>query len=129
MTEGHCLRARESVDGKYLFYAQMYESGLWRLPLADGLPDGLAEKILEDLPRVGDGDNWDYSPGGLALLDRDDQGPFLARFDLATGQVAKVAHVPNIASPSVTLSPDGRHFLYSRVENSIVDLELVEGFR
>ncbi len=129
VTDENCWRARQSFDGKYLYYSQVMQAGLWRLPLEDGLPTGPAQQVLADFPRFKDADQWDYYPGGLVLFDKNEDGSFLLRHEFATGETSKVAQVPVVTYPSVTISQDGAKLLYSCLENKVDDLVLVEGFR
>jgi len=129
VTEENCWRARQSDDGNYLYFARVLQCGLWRLPLNGGLPDGSPEQILTNLPRFGEADQWDYYSGGVVLYDKDDQGSYLLRHEFATGLTRKIRQIPNIDSPSVTISPDGSKLLYSRLSNQVDDLVLVKGFQ
>ena len=122
------MRAREATDGRHLYFSRHNEPGLWRVPLVDGKVIGPVEQVLDDLPRRGDWSNWDLWAGGVVLVDRNDEGPFLLIHDFSSGQTKVVTNVPNVASPSVTISPDGRNLLYARIESSIEDLVLVDDF-
>ncbi|MDX1531482.1 MAG: winged helix-turn-helix domain-containing protein [Rhodothermales bacterium] len=118
------LTGFETADGAALLYTKPGGRGIWRRPLAGG-----PEVQLVDGLDGGDWGNWWPTDGGLVFVERGEGGPFVVRYDFATGTRQRLAAIPNIASPSLTLSPDGRSVLYARVERSESDLMLVEGIR
>ncbi|UCE04013.1 MAG: PD40 domain-containing protein [Candidatus Latescibacterota bacterium] len=128
VTKGGGIAGYETPDGSALLYARPERSGLWRLPLDASTPPA-AEPLLEDLPEQGDWGNWSLFRDGIVLVRRDNEGPQLVQYDFNTRQIEPIARVPNIAAPSLAVSPDGRSILYARVENSVGDLMLVDGFR
>jgi len=62
-------------------------------------------------------------------VNRDDDGSFIVFYDFATRRTETITRVPNIAVPSLSVSRDGRWFLYARIESRTSDITLVEGFR
>jgi Tol biopolymer transport system component/DNA-binding winged helix-turn-helix (wHTH) protein len=128
ITDRDARDVRIGAGGQHLFYTRMSEAGLWRMPLAEGQADGAAELYLPELPGQGSKAAWDLWPGGIAILDRSEGETFLLRHEFATGHTVRLTNVPQGAT-GCSVSPDGRHLLYQRVENRVVDLVLVEGFR
>jgi len=129
VTSGGGISGFESADGTSIYYARPDRPGLWRLPL--GSEDGPAEgePFLENLPRQGDWGNWGIADTGIALARRSEEGPSILFYDFALGELQEITRVPNIAVPSVAVSPDGLSFLYARVESRVSDVMLVDGFR
>lgn len=129
VTRGGGISGMESADGRLLYYARPDEAGLWRMSLNGGELPGESRKILEDLPRQGDWGNWSLAEGGVALARREEEGPLIVFYDFSEEHLVPIARVPNIAVPSLAVSPDGRSFLYSRVEQRVSDLMLLENYR
>ncbi|MCP4573422.1 MAG: hypothetical protein GY838_13785 [bacterium] len=127
LTRDGGLAPREGPDGAWLYFSREGEGGLWRRSLAD--PGAAPERVLEGLPIQGDARNWDLWSGGLVLVDYDHEGPRIVRANLDGSELADVTRVPNLASPSLTVAPDGRTIYYARIENSVGDLMLVEDVR
>jgi Tol biopolymer transport system component/DNA-binding winged helix-turn-helix (wHTH) protein len=123
------VRARLTPDGRELWYTRKNTAGLWRVELQDGMPAGEPIQVLTDLPRRWDWHNWDLWSGGLVFVDRNEEGTVLVDYSFATGQLTPLAQIPGLANPSLAVSPDGKKILYARIERSIRDLMLVEGFK
>jgi Tol biopolymer transport system component/DNA-binding winged helix-turn-helix (wHTH) protein len=119
----------QSTDGKYLYFTKKHEAGMWLLSLEPDSSGKTVERLIDDLPHLGDWNNWALWSGGLVLLDYNDQEPMLVRYDFTNGEASPVCSVEHIARPSLAVSPDGRAVLYARIENSVNDLVLVEGFK
>ena len=118
------MTAAESPGGEAIFFVKPDAAGLWRLVEGE-----TPVRVLEDLPHAGDYGNWSVHEKGIILARYGEEGPTLVNFDFETETLEPIARVPNIASPSVAASPDGREILYARVERRVGDLRLVEGFR
>ena len=125
----------ESRDGKFLYYAKRYNGstrtdlgageagGLWRVPSAGG-------DEIQILPDLRFWSCFDVAPDGIYYIPTGGPGNHTIRFlDLATGKTRQVASLPKPASAGLSLSPDGRHLLYSQVDQTGADLMLVENFR
>jgi Tol biopolymer transport system component/DNA-binding winged helix-turn-helix (wHTH) protein len=116
--------ADESADGLDLYYKDLGEAPLWRIPREGGAPT----KVI-DLVR---GRVFNATPNGIYFL----AGPAAAElryFDFASTAVRVVANVGtpggSVNNGGPAISPDGRWALYSRNENSGTNLMLVENFR
>ena len=115
--------AFESPDRAYVYYTQTAPGAhpLWRLPISGGQPvkvlEGVMERAFVVLER------------GIYYIDRPSGEARLQFFDFATGRSTTVARNLGEISVGLTVSPDGRTILYSRVDASVDDLMLVENFR
>jgi len=115
--------AGESPDGAYLYYVGTSVAGspLWRLPVSGGRPEKLLEGVV-----------WwsaDVLERGIYYLDRPTTEARLQFFDLTTRRSTTLARDLGEWTGSLTVSPDGRTILFSRVDSSVNDLMLVENFR
>ncbi len=123
-----------SRDGKFVYYAK--RPGIWRVP-AEGGEETL---VLPNYPRAWQG-NWAPVDDGIYFADwgKSEQpsslflGPtqgWIKFLHFATGRVTEVMPIgtPWPAS-SLSISPDGRSFLYPQLDHIGNDLVLVENFR
>jgi Tol biopolymer transport system component/DNA-binding winged helix-turn-helix (wHTH) protein len=117
VTESGGFAAKESVSGDSLFYTKREARGLWMRPTGGG-PE---TKVLDDLSTV-DWGNWTITAEGLYYIRRTDDGPRIVFRDDASGETRVAAAIPNIASPSLEVSPDGQRILYARIEGANSDL-------
>ena len=122
------VEARESADGRWLYFADWMPGGLWRMPLAGG----------EITPVVGQLTD----PGGYALAA---QGVYywagvhywagnrsareLRYLDLETRRDVRVLAPPIPALPNVTMSPDERWLCFPLVERNSQELMMIENWR
>jgi Tol biopolymer transport system component len=117
VTQNGGFAAYESVTGDTLFYTKRSAHGLWMRP-TDGGPE---TRVLDDLA-LPDWGNWAVTGDGLYFVRRGEGGTTIAFHDFATRASRTVASIPNIASPSLEVSPDGQRLLYARIEQSNSDL-------
>jgi Tol biopolymer transport system component len=119
------LMAIESPDGVYLYYIEGSSTNgtgpLWRMPAAGGA----AVKIAEGVNAT----SFDVVAGGIYYLERVAGETRLQYFDLAMHKTTTVARNLGDADFGLCASPDGRTILFSRVDSTVNDLMLVEGFR
>jgi Tol biopolymer transport system component len=114
--------ASESPDGRDLyFHAVSIEAPLWRQPLSGGEP----VKVLEGIVWY----NYCLAGGGAYYIDRHEGETRLRYLDLGSGRSTTVAGNLGEVSAGLTVSPDGRTILFTRVDSSADDLVLVEDFR
>ncbi len=113
----------ESPDGAYVYYTQTRgEPGpLWRIPASGGQP----VKVLEGVVQLA----FTVSDKGIYYIDQPAGETRLQFYNLATGRSTTVARNLGDVSQGLTVSPDGRTILYSRMESPVSDLMLVENFR
>jgi Tol biopolymer transport system component/DNA-binding winged helix-turn-helix (wHTH) protein len=134
VTENPGTLGIESYDRRDLYYVETSDrpSPLWRAPLAGGAPERVVDGVLSG--------QFDVSEGGIYFIDRaaPDAGAFvsdrlgdtrLRYFDIATKRVSTV--LPNVgwAGLGVSASRDGRTVIFARIDSSINELTIVDGFR
>ena len=117
---------RESLDGKYLYYTQIEERGIWKIAVAGGEP----EKVVDVPAWTG---AWAVVEDGIYYLDREEKSsPGLYWFSFATGEVTRLATLPGQPRPwggGLAVSPDRRWILYTQIAYQGSDILLVENFR
>ena len=125
--------ARESPDGRWLYFTRWQTDGLWRLRLAgQGSAEGLASeeaRVLAGEPRSWEWGNWAVAPAGIYVVTREasnrvvltlfapEDGRILRRFPLSGTPV----------QPSLALAPSGDSLLLVQLDRIDSDLVLVEG--
>jgi Tol biopolymer transport system component len=125
----------ESPDGAYVYYLQTMDapSPLWRLPVSGGVPDKVLEGVVLGNYAVREGGIYyidrPTGQGGVYYLDKPSGETRLQYFDLATRKSTTVARNLGTVDVFLTVSPDSRTILYSRMDSSVDDLMLVENFR
>jgi Tol biopolymer transport system component/serine/threonine protein kinase len=119
--------AFESLDGKFVYYAKSYTSGIWKVPVAGGEETQVLDR--------GGRSVWFLTGQGIYFFDLSDStGGFLKFYNFATGKVtlhrgfSKDTRV-DTASSALTVSPDGRWILYTQYDQSGSNLMLVENYR
>ena len=121
--------AVESPDGKELYYERFAESGIWMVPTTGG-----EETLLSDLISP-NWSTWAVRPEGIYFVgDGKDSGLVLRVYDFTTRKVSQVARLGKgaqilVAGAGLSISPDGRWVLYSRIDHSSSNIMLVENFR
>ncbi len=99
--------ARESSDGRFLYYFKVGKPGLCRVPVSGG-----PEILVYDGARTGD-----FTDHGIYFLDDSDRRPIIKFYDLATKQAKTLALLHSDPEFSVRfaarISPDGKWLYYS----------------
>ena len=125
---GSETRAIESPDGKWLYFSHRDEGvfRLLRMPIGGGEPEPVASGVNR---------NFAVTERGVYFIRRDarreDSASSIFFLDPSTGEESVLAELPAGVRPFVALSvsPDGRHLLYDRIDQMGADLMLVENFR
>lgn len=112
--------AQESPDGNWIYVSRSDEPGIWKLPVEGGT----AVRITSDLiaPYWG---NWTVREQGLYFVNAGVNPPALNLLDpesMTTREVAILPEGPYWEQPSITVSPDGEHILYARLDDSRHDI-------
>ncbi len=117
--------AAESPDGQWLYFTHRGRAGLWRMPATGG-----DETLILDRLQPLDWLNWALARDGVYFIDRAAPGATrLAWFDLNSRQVGALTTIPKFLYKSgLSLAPDGRTLLYTKIEKSESDLTLVDNF-
>jgi len=121
----------ESPDGKYVYYAKSNTlSGLWRVSTSGG-----AEELAIESLKAGYWSYWSFGKDGIFYVDREDIDEGGARYPLhyfltATKKDSVVTYLAKRPFNSgLSVSPDGKTFLYTQVDQSETDIMMVDGFR
>ena len=126
----------ESPDGAFVYYVETMvdaPSPLWRIPTSGGPPVKVLEGVVFGNYAVRQEGIYyiDRLSGqrGVYYLDRPSGETRLQFYDVSTRKSTTVARNLGIVGNFLTVSPDGRTILYSRMDSSVDDLMLVENFR
>jgi Tol biopolymer transport system component/DNA-binding winged helix-turn-helix (wHTH) protein len=116
VTHNGGMAATESPDGKILYYNKAVGQGsLWRMPVASGLE----EKIANPIYRF----NYAVADNGVYLT----QGTSINFLDFSTGAIRTVLKTPR-PDAGLTISADGRYLLFAQVDAIGSDLMMVDNF-
>ena len=126
VTRNGGFAARESLDGKWLYYlkgAYLDTTSLWRCP-AEG---GEEIQLLDGVHNT----NFDVADHGVYFISRpeSDAGFAVKFFNSATGTITRLRTLGKPVSIGLSVSPDGRSILYTQLDDRSSDLMLVENFR
>lgn len=121
VTQNRVFAARESVSGDSLFYGKYETWGLWMRPT-----DGGAERRILDSLSEDDWSNWVVTAEGLYFIRRTEADPQIVFRPFGADNERVLATIPNIANPSLEVSPDGERLLYARIEHTNSDLIAAE---
>ena len=116
------VRAQESADGRWLYFAGYIPGSLYRMPLSGGEITTVIERIL-------DPDGYELSGPGVYYWAGDRSGPELRYLDLASRRDQLVFRPAIPALPNLALSPDGRWLCFTLTERSSQELMMVEKWK
>ena len=126
VTRNGGLESFESPDGHFLYYTKRgRKGGFWRRPL-DGGEETFVPELVGVVNRY-----WENSPQGIYFV-APSQSPVLALFRFSDGGVSRVVYLSMQPSPvhrGITVSPDGRSFLYMQADLATSNLMVVGNFR
>lgn len=125
VTRSGTTAAIVSPDGKWLYFTKAEGvDGLFRQPI-DG---GEATRVVDAIFRY----NFVATNDGVyyVALPREVNGRTSVRYlDLASRQTREIAPIDSRVDLGLTLSPDGKHLLFTKIDYVGADLMLVEKFR
>ena len=129
VTHRGAFEAYESFDGKTLYFLKGRElPGIWKMPVGGG-----EETLATAQDEAGAWRYWQVGARGLYFAAvKADRGPVVEFYDFATGAVSEVARMakePELNSPGLAFSRDGRFFLYMQDDQNGSDVMMLEGFR
>jgi Tol biopolymer transport system component/DNA-binding winged helix-turn-helix (wHTH) protein len=118
--------ARESTDGRYLYYAKLPRDGrasLWRMPAAGGEET----QVLESVWAFG----WDVTTSGIYYEDVPgfDGLRAIYFYSFATGRSTQIADASLRGGSGLAISPDGTTLLRDQSTEIGADLMVLENFR
>ena len=122
VTRNGGMLAFESTDGKYLNYTTRSDQRLYKCAL-----DGSGE--IEALNGVRYR-SFVLAAGSIYYLrDEPRKEITIRRFQISTREDSRIATVTRPLYQGLSISPDGRYFIYSQVDQQGADLMLVDDFR
>ena len=130
VTRNGRFEARESADGRYLFYLDRHPGGapiearLMRLSLADGHEEPILEHVRPFL--------WSVTDTGIVFVTRETDFDAIDMYRFSDRRVARVGRlgfrIPGIYT-HMTTSRDGRWALATKIERIDSDLMRLDNFR
>jgi len=125
VSRGVGLLAIESTDGAYLYYVESPATDRPGSLLQLSLKSGVVVRLVDNVVST----SFALIDGGIYYIERVAGNTRLRYFDLSTHQSTVIAGNLGNVGFGLTASRDGRSILYARVDSSVDDLMLVEGFR
>lgn len=114
--------AAEGPDGETLYFVKPDTAGIWAMPVTGGQE----RQVVPDLEPA-DWGNWRVTYDGIYYLRRVRGAAELVlhRFDSGrTTVIARLGPVP--FHPSLAVTPDGRDYLYTRIDRNESDVMMIE---
>jgi len=125
LTQNGGFEAKESQDGKWLYYSKSSEQGIWRMPIQGGAGVLVLNRKTERF--------WDLTDQGICFIDLDAKPHATINFyNFDTQRVTKIGSVDKEivgGDGALSVSPDGQWVLYPQVERVESHIMLVENFR
>lgn len=119
----------ESPDGQYVYFVRFTEGKfrLWRIR-----PDGSGESMVKAMPPLNsDGYEWWPFESGIYFYAYQNGKAEIDFLDLGTSRIRRISTLDRPPAPwlgGLSVSPDRRWLLYSRIDETASDLMLVENF-
>jgi Tol biopolymer transport system component/DNA-binding winged helix-turn-helix (wHTH) protein len=117
----------ESPDGRRVFYFRGSGRGVASVPVTGGVGESIPQLSSVLLTRA-----WAIRQEGIYFFDFASGKPQLQLFSFATQRVSPVMTLNRSSSgtnPGLDISPDGRHLLYTQIDQRVEGLKLIENFR
>jgi Tol biopolymer transport system component/DNA-binding winged helix-turn-helix (wHTH) protein len=117
--------AKESADGRFLYFTRAEERGIWRAPA--GNPGAAAERVVDALAPE-DWADWESARGGLyyKTMAADHRGSTVAFVAEGAARPVEVAKLPDAGWSGLAVSPDESFLLYSRVGRHACDIRVID---
>jgi Tol biopolymer transport system component len=118
--------ARESTDGKWLYYTKYHHSGLWRMPSSGGLE----ERILDGPPSEFWG-YWSVNSAGIYYLNNQRDHAVVELWTPSNGRSTVIVTLDRKPPPfsGVAVSHDNHWLAYSDGALLTQNIRLVENFK
>jgi len=120
---GMMFDVAESADGQYLYYTtQLGAGGIWRRRVEGGEPS-----LLPGTEGVQKYRYWQLTPQGIYFVEGP-ANPVVQFLDLKTGHVTRLASLSPqlLGARGLSVSPDGKFFLYLQEDAKLSNLYLIE---
>jgi Tol biopolymer transport system component len=121
------FRPLASPDGRFLYFTKSLAPGIWRLPLKAAGPE---EPVLADFPALL-WSNWTLGPRGLYFFAADPAGKkakpaWIELLESGQKEAHRLGSTERAPNDGLSVSPDGKLFLYSQVDRAGSDILLLE---
>ena len=121
--------AKESRDGRFLYFTRAEEAGLWRQP-AGSTNAAAPERVVDDLAP----EDWaDWEPGARGVYFKapaeDRRGSAVAFLAEGATRAAEVARLPDPGWSGLAVSAGETFLLYSRVDRHACDIRVIDNAR
>ncbi len=120
--------AFESLDGRFVYYANLDAPGIWKVPVGGGEETRVLDRGGQDI--------WALTGQGICFFDlHGSTGAAALKFhNFATGKVTLLREFSkdtpvDPSGTALTVSPDGRWILYTQLDQSGSNLMLVENYQ
>jgi Tol biopolymer transport system component/DNA-binding winged helix-turn-helix (wHTH) protein len=130
LTKTASIMPIESPDGQSVYFVRFTEGKfrLWRIR-----PDGSGESMVNAMPPLNsDGYEWWPFESSIYFYAYKAGNAEIDLLDLRTSRVRRISTLDKPPAPwlaGLSVSPDGKWLLYSRIDEAASDLMLVENFR
>jgi Tol biopolymer transport system component/serine/threonine protein kinase/DNA-binding winged helix-turn-helix (wHTH) protein len=126
LTENGGFEAKESKDGKWLYYSKESEQGVWKMPIQGGTGTLVLNRRCARY--------WDLTDQGLCFIDLDaTPHPTISFYNFEIQQVTTIGTLDKQptsgGSGTLSVSPDGQWVLCPQVDHKESHIMLVENFR
>jgi hypothetical protein len=119
------ISPQESYDGNFLYFAaRLVNAGLRMI----SLNHASTESAVEGTRPVYSEGLWTVVPAGIYFVPADIPRS-LCYFDFASRKIREVFHLEKDFAVGLSVSPDGRWLLYSRLDEQNSDIMLIDQFR
>jgi dipeptidyl aminopeptidase/acylaminoacyl peptidase len=119
ITTRSIVRAVESADGQWLYFAEYPTGGISRMPLKGGEVTPVVEHIV-------DPGGWELAGHGIYYWAGNRSAPDLHYAEVEKRQDRVVFQPAIPAVPQLAISPDGRWLCFSLIERNSQELMLIE---
>lgn len=128
VTRNGGFSAKESPDGKFLYYTKATVKGIWRMPAGGGTETLVLKEMEPSLPGY-----WDVFDDGLYYVNvKADSKPAIEFYNFATRRSIPLVAMSNQPDPwfgGMTLSPDRKRIVFSQRQYQSSEILLGENFR
>ncbi len=115
------FEAKETQDGRFLYFSKSDAGSVWRRPLTGG-----ADEVVPEVPPLLLYRYWDLWRAGLYFVDRN-PAPMLRSLDFATGKVRDIGppgKPPMTYLRGLAAAPDGKSVLYVQQDLKLQEVQV-----